>query len=475
MLPSLFAKCRPARWFVAVLLATGAVSAGRCAAAAPATLYTGAWVFTLADGVAGPREPGHLLVSADGFVLAAGPGLEPPAATAGLADARRVDLTGRILLPGFVSGHSHLWQSAFRGIAADGELYPWLNALHRTYGKFFVEGDFAAFTRHGALDQLRHGVTTTYNHSQSIGGSYEIYVEQLAASEALPQRFVFAWVNDRTADDATWEARLQPLLARAVPAPERSLLAFAVNALGVHSDGELLRREFALAARHGLGAQIHYLEASDTFVAERAKWPMVRDAGGVGPGRSYAHFIHPDTAMVKEAAEAGAAMIWNPLSNGRLGSGLSDIEGYLAAGLKVGMGVDGAASADIADPFENVRLGLYALRMRRQNSKGLQPIDMLRLHTLATARVLGVERWVGSLEAGKFADFLVVNPASPATGPIWDPAATLVFACSSANIETVHVGGREVAREGRVLGVDEAAVEAEVAARVAALRQRTGK
>jgi cytosine/adenosine deaminase-related metal-dependent hydrolase len=158
---------------------------------------------------------------------------------------------------------------------------------------------------------------------------------------------------------------------------------------------------------------MHYQEASGAVESDRAKWPAIREAGGVGPGCSYAHFIHPDAAMVKEAAEAGAAMIWNPLSNGRLGSGLSDIEGYLAAGLKVGMGVDGAASADISDPFENVRLGLYALRMRRQNAKGLQPVDVLRLHTFATARVLGVERWVGSLEPGKFADFLVVNPGAP--------------------------------------------------------------
>ncbi|OYU98841.1 MAG: hypothetical protein CFE26_26845, partial [Verrucomicrobiales bacterium VVV1] len=75
-----------------------------------------------------------------------------------------------------------------------------------------------------------------------------------------------------------------------------------------------------------------------------------------------------------------------------------------AAGLRVGMGVDGQASADISDPFENVRFGLYALRIRRENSGGLQPIDVLRLHTLKTAGVLGVQRDVGSREVGKVAD-----------------------------------------------------------------------
>ena len=92
---------------------------------------------------------------------------------------------------------------------------------------------------------------------------------------------------------------------------------------------------------------MHYQEASGAVESDHAKGPAIREAGGVGPARAFAHCIRPDAAMVKEAA---AVMIWNPLSNGRLGSGLSDIEAYLAAGLKVCMVVDSAASADISAP-----------------------------------------------------------------------------------------------------------------------------
>lgn len=173
---------------------------------------------------------------------------------------------------------------------------------------------------------------------------------------------------------------------------------------------------------------------------------------------SFAHFIHTDDTVLREAAAAGAAMIWNPLSNVRLASGLPQIEAYLAAGLRVGMGVEGQASADISDPFENIRLGLYALRIRRENAGGLQPIDLLRLHTLKTAEVLGVQRWVGSLEVGKFADFLVVDPGNPATGPVWDAAATIVFACSSRNVSSVVIGGKKVIESGRVLDHDAVAL-----------------
>jgi len=441
-----------------------------------ATLYRGATLLTLAEAKNAPVENSYLLVSDEGMIAAVGSG--DAAADAAVAAARKapgfttVDLSGRIIMPGFVSGHSHLWQSAFRGIGPATELEAWLNALHFTYGRYFAAGDFAAYTKHGAYDQLRHGVTTTYNHSHFFGGDFSFYLEQFDAGLSTPQRFIFAWVNDARADDATWLARLEPLIPQVQPRADRPLLGLAINAAGIYRGPGVLEREIAFARKLNLPIQTHYLEPSASQVADRALWPRYKAAGGIFPGMSIAHFIHPDETILREAAAAGVAMIWNPLSNGRLGSGLPQIEKYLAAGLRVGMGVDGQASADISDPFENVRLGLYALRMRNENAGGLQPVDLLRLHTLKTAEVLGVARYVGSLEVGKFADFLVVNPGEPGTGPVWDAAATIVFACSSRNLAAVYIGGKKTVELGRVVNHDAVALEAEVNARVAALRAR---
>lgn len=441
-----------------------------------ATLYQGATILTLAEGSNSPFQPGYLLVSDEGTIAAVGSGNGSTDTV--VISARQakgfvsVNLDGRIVLPGFVSGHSHLWQSAFRGITPGAELSAWLNGLHYTYGAFFADGDFAAFTRHGAFDQLRHGVTTTYNHSHFLGRNFDRYLEQFTAELTVPQRFVFAWVNDPRGDDATWRRRLDPIIAQVKPSADRTLLGLSINATGIYQTSDVFTREIALARELGLTVQVHYLEPVASQVKDRASWPRFKAAGAVYDGMSFAHFIHPDEAILREAAAAGAAMIWNPLSNGRLGSGLPQIERYLAAGLRVGMGVDGQASADISDPFENARLGLYALRIRQENAGGLQPIDMLRMHTLKTAEVLRVDRWVGSLEVGKFADFLVVNPGEPATGPVWDAAATLVFACSSRNVAEVYVGGRVVVSSGRVIGHDAVALEVDVNNRIAAMRAR---
>jgi hypothetical protein len=221
--------------------------------ATAATLYRGATLLTLSEANNAPLTDSYLLVSGAGLITAIGTGDgsgDPAVAAARAAPGfSTVDLTGRIVMPGFISGHSHLWQSAFRGIGPATELEAWLNALHFTYGQHFVAGDFAAYTKHGAYDQLRHGVTTTYNHSHFFGGDFSFYLEQFEAGLATPQRFIFAWVNDARADDATWLARLEPILPQVQPRADRALLGVAINAAGVYRGPGVLEREIAFIIR----------------------------------------------------------------------------------------------------------------------------------------------------------------------------------------------------------------------------------
>jgi cytosine/adenosine deaminase-related metal-dependent hydrolase len=192
------------------------------------------------------------------------------------------------------------------------------------------------------------------------------------------------------------------------------------------------------------------------------------DSGLLSKQLIFGHFIHTNSFILAESAKAGVAMSWNPLSNGRLASGVADIPAYLKAGIRVGMGVDGEASADLADPFENMRTGLYAVRDKYENAAIMSPYDVLRLHTMGSADVLGVADRLGSLEPGKFADFLVIDPSS--YGVIFDPYASLVFVTGERDLERVYVGGELLVQNGVLLKQDMAKVKGEVNKRVAALR-----
>ncbi|MES2603537.1 MAG: amidohydrolase family protein, partial [Pseudomonadota bacterium] len=183
-----FASMNLARSLLGVALATALLPQQLQAQ----VLVENAILITVQEGVDVPMT-GYLLAGADGLITAIGPGTYSGQLPAGTT---RIDATDKFVIPGFVSGHNHLWQSAFRGIALDKVLYPWLDALHRTYGPHFGEGDFYWFTLHGALDQLLHGITTTYSHSQRLNSNEEQYLESMEAEMEVGQHFIFSYNND---------------------------------------------------------------------------------------------------------------------------------------------------------------------------------------------------------------------------------------------------------------------------------------
>jgi cytosine/adenosine deaminase-related metal-dependent hydrolase len=138
-------------------------------------------------------------------------------------------------------------------------------------------------------------------------------------------------------------------------------------------------------------------------------------------------------------------------------------------GIRVGMGVDGEASADLADPFENMRTGLYAIRMKYEDAGIMSPYQVMWLHTMGSADVMGVKDKVGSLEPGKYADFLLINPAR--LGPVLeDPYANLVFVTGERDIDSVYVGGELLVEHNKFLHQDFSKVQAESAQRVMAIK-----
>jgi len=166
-------------------------------------------------------------------------------------------------------------------------------------------------------------------------------------------------------------------------------------------------------------------------------------------------------------AKNGVAVTWNPLSNGRMASGVADIPKYLKMGIRVGMGIDGEASGDLADPFENMRAGLYAVRDKYEDATVISPYQVLWLHTMGSADALGLKSKLGSFEPGKFGDFLVINPARLGA-VLEDPYANLVLVTAERDVDRIYVGGELRVDHGQVLHQDMTEIEKEVNQRVAA-------
>jgi 5-methylthioadenosine/S-adenosylhomocysteine deaminase len=448
-------------------------------AAPPAKLVVkNAFIFSIAPNQHEPFR-GYLVVAEDGTLAAVAPG-DPP------SDLRAKtvwDAGGHWIIPGFISAHSHLWQSAYRGLASDQTLYGWIRALYLDRALHASPEDFYWFTLHGSLDHLQHGVTAAYNFahggftslSVGTGPSAETDLSfnqnQFRAESESGLRFVHGYQPGMAGPSySTPEARLhlKAFLDWVATQPKSAaLLSVMINgATAFNNTYQQAVMEAALMKEFNLGNESHYLEPPETPAEDRSKFRWFIDSGLLTNRMIFGHFIHTDPYIIAESGRAGAAMSWNPLSNGRLASGVADIPTYLKAGIRVGMGVDGEASADLADPLENLRTGLYAIRDKYESAAIMSPYDVLRLHTLGSADVLGVAERLGSLEAGKLADFLVIDPSH--FGHIFDPYATLVFVTSQPDLERVYVGGELLVERGKLLKHDLVKIQAEVDKRVAA-------
>jgi len=435
---------------------------------APKLIVRNAYIFSMAPGQRTPFH-GYLVVAPDGTLQTVAEG-DPPAT---LHAATIYDAHGHWIIPGFISAHSHLWQSAYRGLASDQTLLGWIDALYGHAVAQATAEDLYWFTLEGALDHLQHGITAAYsfNYGGHSRDQSEAFNEQAFRAESDSGiRFVHGWEPGHASATYTTEVathELDTFLTYSHTHPSPHLLSVMING-GTAFDNtpQQAPLEAALMKKFQVGNQSHYLEQPETQVEDRDKvWLWFVDGGLLNDKLIFGHFIHTDAAILAATAQAHASMSWNPLSNGRLASGTADIPAYLKAGIRVGMGVDGEASADLADPFENLRTGLYAIRDKYENAGIMSPYDVLRLHTMGSADVLGVVDKLGSLEPGKQADFLVIDPTR--FGHIFDPYATLVFVTSQPDLERVYVAGELQVERGTLLLHDLTKVHNEVDQHVA--------
>lgn len=421
-------------------------------------LVTGGLLMTIAPGEEEPYE-GYLAVDSTGKIAAIGAGAPP----ADLTAAETIDASGKFVIPGLISAHSHVYQSAYRGLAVNELLRGWLVELRKAREDATAE-DYYWFTLHGYLDHLRHGITSVYNFTGG-GDAPDFQEQQLKAGLDSGVRFVHAWSRSRSAPQEDQRASFEKFYGFAEPFFEDPLF-LKLSISGTYREPENVALDAALTREYNLVNQTHFLEHPRDIPEQQANFESFLAADALGPSLYFGHFIHTTDAMLEAVGKVGGGMSWNPLSNGRLASGIADIPKYLEYGLNIGMGVDGQASADLPDPFENMRMGLYYIRATYKDAAIMSPYDVLRFHTLGSATVMNVADQVGSLEVGKYADFLLIDPAIVDRAPIFDAYATLVFACNTQNLAGVYVGGELVSAYCKLTASDFAPVQKELYERV---------
>jgi guanine deaminase len=421
---------------------------------------------SLDDGGTLHEPDGLLVVDSAGQLTYVGPATGPAAPAA----ARDVALDVRpwVVLPGMVDLHAHLPQIPNAGLGAGLDLLTWLERYIFPLERGF---DTATADRVAPLAWRAFAAAGTTT-AMIYGAVYEASLD--ATFRAAEAHGIRAIVGKVMMDRITYDPTIDPatILDRSLAESARLIerwhgadgdrLRYAVTPrFAVSCTADMLRESASLAAATGTYWQTHVAEDRGEIAEVARLFPEAIDyvdvydrAGGLGPRSVLAHAVHLSDRELGRLVETGTQVAHCPVSNLFLASGVMPLGRYVEAGLSVGLGSDVAGGPDLSI-FTAMRTGFYAQNARavagQETGPLLRPADWLRLGSLGGARALGLDAVIGSLEAGKEADLIVVDPSfvAPLAGqpPDDDPddlVSRLVFRAHPDMVRGAWVRGRRL-------------------------------
>ncbi|HLZ40193.1 MAG TPA: amidohydrolase [Candidatus Sulfotelmatobacter sp.] len=444
------------RTLFVLLCAAMVLSAAAVAQQSVDLIVSGGIVVTM-DGARTIYQDGSVAVRGDS-IIAVGPRAEVESK---YKAAKTIDARGRLVLPGFINGHTHVPMTLFRGLHDDVTLNDWLYKYIFPAEAKNVNEPFVRWgTRLAAAEQIRAGVTT-------FADMY--YFEDAIAEETkaagmrgvLGETFI-----DFPAPDNKSEAEMLAYTEKFLKRWQGDALIHAAPA--PHSiytcSKKTLQDAAALARKYQAPLLIHVAEMKKEWSdSEKANGmspvAYLDNIGLLGPNVVAAHCIFVDEADRKLLAEKGVGCVHNPSSNMMIASGVAPVPEERAAGIAVGLGTDGpAGSNNDLDLMEEIDLAAKLAKISKMDPLALGAKDVVAMATIDGARAIHMGKEIGSLEAGKKADLILISLDEPNAVPMYDIYAQIAYSLKGSDVETVMIGGRVVMRNRKLLTVDEPAV-----------------
>jgi 5-methylthioadenosine/S-adenosylhomocysteine deaminase len=373
-----------------------------------------------------------------------------------------LDVPDAILIPGLINAHTHAPMALMRGVAGDVTLQDWLEkyifpAEAKAVGPSFIRDG----TRLACMEMLLSGITT-------FADMY--YFEEVVAeaTKECGMRAVLGQtiIGFRVADAPTPEAALERTEKFIEKYSNDPLITPAVAPHALYTNSEAtLRASRKLANKHEVPLLIHLSETRKENEESLAKYGMsstaVLDKWGIlsGGHTLAAHGVWLDSNDIRILKHRGAGVAHCPSSNMMLASGIAPLPELLAADVAVGLGTDGpAGSNNDLSLFEEMDLAAKLQKVAHNDPIALTAVQAFEMATIRGARALGMEKAIGSIEAGKRADLTFVRLSAPHAQPMYNIYSQLVYALKASDVSHVMVDGRLVVRDRQVLGLNAAEV-----------------
>ena len=380
----------------------------------------------------------------------------------------------RLMMPGFVNTHHHLFQTLFRNVpqVEHAKLFDWLTFLYEHW-KYIDEEAVATSAQVGLCEMLKTGVTTTTDHLYLYPhGNNAIIDAEIAAARTVGIRFhptrgsmSLSKKDGGLPPDSVVQTddeilRESERVIRTYHDPRRyAMTRIALAPCSPFSvTTELMKRTAEMAEKENVLLHTHLAETQDEeeFCLERFGLRPVdymESVGWLTPRAWFAHIVWPSESDIGKLSEHACGMAHCPASNMRLGSGIAPVTVMKRTHMRIGIGVDGSASNDSNSFIKEVRLAMLLQRVK-YGADALSAREALTMATRGGASVLRMDADIGSIEVGKAADLIMWNlDTLEFAGGLHDPYTAPVL-CDAKQVDMSMVNGKVLIEGGQFIGVD---------------------
>ncbi|NOX62997.1 MAG: amidohydrolase [Chloroflexi bacterium] len=410
-------------------------------------------------------KPGYVFVEND-RIVAVGAGDAPAAMRK--ADTV-IDASLMAVMPGMVNAHTHLFQTFIRGLADDKPLLEWLKAAIWPVAKALTEEEAYVAAMIGMMENVRGGSTAVIDH-QYVHTQLTNDDAVCRAAEEAGLRFLLArgWadtnyhpafmetpeqiIEETTRLRQTWQGRGEG----------RIRVEFGPLIPWGCTDATM-KRTHDISRQWGAGVHIHVAETKtevemnlESRGNRHIEW--LADLGALGPEMQLVHSVWLSDRELDLIAEHGAVVVHCPVSNMYLASGVARVPEMRARGITVALGTDGPGSNNSQDMMETLKTAALLHKVNTLDAMVLLPEDVIWMACRGGAVAFGQPDDIGSLEAGKKADMVLIDLDTPLAMPVHRVVSAVVYNASARDVDTVIVDGRLLMRRKELLFVDEKAM-----------------
>lgn len=373
-----------------------------------------------------------------------------------------IDARGKVVLPGLVNAHTHIPMTLFRGIADDLDLQDWLTKYIFPAEAKNVTRDFViAGTRLGLAEMIRGG-TTAYADMYYFEDAIAEETKKVGMRGVLGETVI----DFPVPDNKTWEAALGYTESFVKRWKGDTLITPAIAPHAPYTvSTEHLNQVKAFADKHDVPIIIHLAEAptETKTIAERYNTRpalYLEKIGFLSSRLLAAHVVHVNDREIEILKQREVGVAHCPQSNMKLSSGAAPIPQMLKLNLRLGLGTDGAASNHDLSMWEEMDTAAKLHKLVTMIPTVVTAEQALEMATIGGARALHMEKEIGSIEAGKRADLIVVDLNALHLTPMYNLRSHLVYAAKASDVTDTIVNGRVLMRNRRLLTLDEEAVKA---------------